>query len=156
MWERNIDVWEIHQLVASCMPPNGDPACNSGMCPDWEIEPVTLWFPDQHSIHWATPARAQLNMNFLKAQFLILFTERAQKRCTHSVHRSWSPSITASRRKQLSRGADYRTGGGKVQVRATSCNAAKRAAPSAWWIRQKDKGASQSKQWLIDYNTINK
>ena len=26
-----------HQcVVASCMPPTGDPACNPGMCPDWE------------------------------------------------------------------------------------------------------------------------
>ena len=28
---------EKHQwLVASCAPPTGDMACNSGMCPDWE------------------------------------------------------------------------------------------------------------------------
>ena len=34
--ERNINVWEKHQLVASLMPPTGDQACNPGMCPDWE------------------------------------------------------------------------------------------------------------------------
>ena len=28
---------EKHQCtVGSCVPPNGDLACNSGMCPDWE------------------------------------------------------------------------------------------------------------------------
>ena len=34
--ERNIDVRGIDGLVASCMPPSGDLACNPGMCPDWE------------------------------------------------------------------------------------------------------------------------
>ena len=34
--ERNIDVHEIYQLVASCTPPNGDLALDPGMCPDWE------------------------------------------------------------------------------------------------------------------------
>ena len=32
----NIDVLEIHQLVASHVPPTGDLACNPGMCPSWE------------------------------------------------------------------------------------------------------------------------
>ena len=34
--ERNIGVWEIHQLVASHTPPTRDLACNPGMCTDWE------------------------------------------------------------------------------------------------------------------------
>ena len=34
--ERNVDVWEIHQSVASCTPPAGDPAHSPGMCPDLE------------------------------------------------------------------------------------------------------------------------
>ena len=34
--ERNIDVQQKHQSVASCVPPTGDLACNPGMCPDWE------------------------------------------------------------------------------------------------------------------------
>ena len=34
--ERNISMQEIHLLVASHAPPNGDLACNPGMCPDWE------------------------------------------------------------------------------------------------------------------------
>ena len=34
--ERNIDVPEIHRLVASHMSPTGDLACNPDMCPDQE------------------------------------------------------------------------------------------------------------------------
>ena len=34
--EENIDVWEIHQLVASHTPPTGDLARNPGVCYDWE------------------------------------------------------------------------------------------------------------------------
>ena len=34
--ERNINMREIHQSVASRMPPIGDPVHNPGMCPDWE------------------------------------------------------------------------------------------------------------------------
>ena len=34
--ERNIDVWEKYQSVASQMPPTGDLVGNPGMCPDWE------------------------------------------------------------------------------------------------------------------------
>ena len=26
------------------------------------IEPATLWYTGQHSIHWATPARAAINV----------------------------------------------------------------------------------------------
>ena len=34
---RNRNVQEIHKLVAShTPPPNGDMACNPGMCPGWE------------------------------------------------------------------------------------------------------------------------
>ena len=28
---------EIHRPVASLLPPTWDPACNPGMCPDWEL-----------------------------------------------------------------------------------------------------------------------
>ena len=35
--ERNIDVREIQQLVASCVTPTGYLACNTGMCPHWEL-----------------------------------------------------------------------------------------------------------------------
>ena len=37
--ERNINVQEIHQLVASHTPLTGDLACNPGMCPDWGLNP---------------------------------------------------------------------------------------------------------------------
>ena len=53
------------------MPPNGDLAHNRGMCPDLGIKPATFWFAGQHSIHWATPARAVLG-NFLSL-FCVLY-----------------------------------------------------------------------------------
>ena len=34
--EKNTDVREINQWVASHMPPTEDLASNPGMCPDWE------------------------------------------------------------------------------------------------------------------------
>ena len=37
--ERNIDVQEIRQLVASHTPPTEDLTCNPGMCPDWGLNP---------------------------------------------------------------------------------------------------------------------
>ena len=51
---------EKHQcVVASRVSPSGDLAHNPGMFVPWlGIEPVTLWFPGQHSIPWAKPARA--------------------------------------------------------------------------------------------------
>ena len=41
--ERNIDVWEKHQRVASCMHPSRGPAGNPGMCADLESN---LWHFD--------------------------------------------------------------------------------------------------------------
>ena len=35
--ERNRNMREKHQSVASHMPPTGDLARNTGMCPDWEL-----------------------------------------------------------------------------------------------------------------------
>ena len=60
--ERNIDVWEIHQLVASPMPPAGDPAHNPDMYPDWELnrQPFSLQAvaqatePHQPGYEWIT------------------------------------------------------------------------------------------------------
>ena len=50
-----------HQcVVASGMPPIGDLARHPGMCPRLGISPVTLWFAGQCSVHWATPARAEM------------------------------------------------------------------------------------------------
>ena len=34
--ERERNMQEIYRLVASHRTPNGDLACNPGMCPDWE------------------------------------------------------------------------------------------------------------------------
>ena len=38
-------------VVASCMPPTGDPACNPGMGFRLGIEQATLWFTGWHSIY---------------------------------------------------------------------------------------------------------
>ena len=44
-------------VLASCVPPTGNLACDPGRCPRLGIELETLWVAGQHSIHWATPAR---------------------------------------------------------------------------------------------------
>ena len=41
----------IKYMVASCMPPTGDLACNPGMCPSLGLKPTTLWFAGRRSIH---------------------------------------------------------------------------------------------------------
>ena len=56
-------------VVASCVPANGDLAHNPGMCSRLGIEPMTLWFTSQHSIHWAIPARTYF---YFKAKQIIL------------------------------------------------------------------------------------
>ena len=54
---------EKHQcVVASCMPPTRDLASNPGHVPWLGIEPATLLFTDRHSVHWATPTRAQFSL----------------------------------------------------------------------------------------------
>ena len=42
--ERNINVQEKHQSVASCTPPSGDLVCNPGMCHDWELNQQPFGF----------------------------------------------------------------------------------------------------------------
>ena len=60
--------------------PPGDLACNPGLCPAWE--PGTLWFAGQHSIHWATPARAGFNFYWpLQHSQSTLAHERPWKSC---------------------------------------------------------------------------
>ena len=50
---------EKHQyMVASCTPPTGDLAPQPRHVPWLGIKAVTLWFPNHHSIHWATLARS--------------------------------------------------------------------------------------------------
>ena len=57
--ERNIEVWEIHQSVASLTPPTGYLAGNQGMSPDWKSN----WHPcGLHSVYGATPARTELRI----------------------------------------------------------------------------------------------
>ena len=50
--EGNINVW-----VAFCVPPTGD--LGTGRVPWLGIQSAALWFVGRHSVHWATPARAQ-------------------------------------------------------------------------------------------------
>ena len=57
---RNINMQEKHQMVASRVPPAGEPGPQPRLVP-WpgiEIEPMTFQFTGECSIHWATPARA--------------------------------------------------------------------------------------------------
>ena len=66
-----------HQcVVACCVSPTGDVACNPGMCPRSGIELATHWFTGQHSIHWATPARAKI---FFLMILVIYFREGGRK-----------------------------------------------------------------------------
>ena len=52
---------EKHQcVVASHVPPTGDLAHNLGVYPRLGMEPATLWFAVQCSIHLATLSRALL------------------------------------------------------------------------------------------------
>ena len=56
--ERNINVWEKHQMVASTLHPNQGPACNPGMCPAQELNhwPFALWNGAQPTeLHWSGP-----------------------------------------------------------------------------------------------------
>ena len=60
--EGNIDVREIHQLVASCMPLIQDLAHNPGMCPDWELN---QWpFSLQAGTQSTEPHQPELNFFF--------------------------------------------------------------------------------------------
>ena len=54
--ERNVNVLEIHRLVASPTSPAG---WQTRHVPRMGIELVTFWFTGWHSIHWATAARAK-------------------------------------------------------------------------------------------------
>ena len=81
--EINISVWEECLSVASHKAPTGDLAYNSG----WELNQwlATFGSVGQHSVHWATPARAPVSAFkgrnfsfyfpsiFLTFSFLIMF-----------------------------------------------------------------------------------
>ena len=50
-----------HQcVVASCVPPTGDLACNPGMCPDWELS--QRLFGSQASAQSTEPHQPGLNI----------------------------------------------------------------------------------------------
>ena len=58
--ERNINVWEKHQLIASHMPPVGDLALNPGVCPDGELN---QWpFSLQDDVRPTEPHQSRLSI----------------------------------------------------------------------------------------------
>ena len=59
--ERNIDVKEKHQSVASCMHPDWDQTRNLDMCPDRESKPQPFGLGNDAPTNWATPARAAVS-----------------------------------------------------------------------------------------------
>ena len=70
--EGNIDVWEIHRLVASHMPPTQDLACNPGMCPDQG----TQWWP--FSLQAGTQSTEPHQPGLFKKNFFNRFLGRYQ------------------------------------------------------------------------------
>ena len=48
--------WCVKYTSTGCL--SNTPSWGAGICPGLGIKPVTFWFTGQHSIHWATPARA--------------------------------------------------------------------------------------------------
>ena len=63
--ERNIDLREKHQSVASRRPPAGDLAHNPGMCPDWESNQRP--FSSQAGTQSTEPQQPGLTQLFLKS-----------------------------------------------------------------------------------------
>ena len=53
---------EKHQWVAFPTPPSGDLAHNPGVLTWLEVESATFWFTGWCSVHWATPARAHVEI----------------------------------------------------------------------------------------------
>ena len=62
--ERNVDVRETHQLVASCIYPTGDHTGNLDMCPDQGIELATFWYMVRCSDQLNHLVRAMKNIIF--------------------------------------------------------------------------------------------
>ena len=69
------------------------------------IEPVTLWFAGQHSIHWATPGRAHLSSFYASSQFTKLFSHwlahLVLMRDKLDHHNQWMLSINSETKKKL-------------------------------------------------------
>ena len=57
--EREREAEKQQCVVASHTPPTGTQPPQPRHVPQPWIQPATPWFAGQHSIHWATPARAQ-------------------------------------------------------------------------------------------------
>ena len=71
-WRDGERVGEKHQcVVASGMPPTGDLALQPRHVPWLGLEPVTFWFTGQHSIHWATLARAEITHSLCEIQIWV-------------------------------------------------------------------------------------
>ena len=72
--ERNINVW----LPLTC-PPYWGPGPQPRHVPWLGIKSETLWFAGQHSIHWATPPRAE--ESFLKKTLMWIWAHRLKCWC---------------------------------------------------------------------------
>ena len=74
---------ERETLKCSCLSctPNWGPFPKPRHLPDWELNRQPLWFTGLHSIHWATPARAEESSNskFFKKILLFIFRERGRE-----------------------------------------------------------------------------
>ena len=73
--------WETSMCVCLSSAPYWGPGPQPRQVPWLGIEPATLWFTGQHSIHWATPARTLPFFNFtfimVKKMFLLLLKVNA-------------------------------------------------------------------------------
>ena len=79
---------EKHQcLVASCMPHTWEPGPKPRHMPQLGIEPAILWFTGQWSIHWATPARANISV-WLPLTWPPLGTWPATQTCDQTRNRT--------------------------------------------------------------------
>ena len=84
--ERNINVRETHQSVASHTAPTRVLACNPGMCPDTESNRQR--FGSQASIQFTEPHRPRLTYVFLFLQIEQLFCKKKKdvKKETEKIH----------------------------------------------------------------------
>ena len=76
--ERNINLW----LPWSCGPYSG-PGPQRRHVPWLGIEPATLWFSGQHSVHWAIPARAR--MPFMNTRYGLCCMDCVHLTSFHSI-----------------------------------------------------------------------
>ena len=65
-------------VVASWVPPTGDLACATRHVPWLGIEPGTIWFTGQHSIHWATPVRAKIFIIKKNGYVLLYYWQKSE------------------------------------------------------------------------------